>query len=613
MNKPCIMKISHWILIVCLMTGIGQSSMAQTVTVDADAAARYVLSCQKPNGAFGPSDMAYTDLAWTYPAVYALKLLDVPVPRADSCFKNGRQSWIEKAAWKNGPWYWSFFQKVDLYRLYNQPGFDEPDVAVGLPWTLNYKPRTSYRELRRYPVGEFFDLASLSQLVLSAQTLGSPIANPKIAGAFVTQRQAPSGGFVEGLDSLTKPTNEKAHLVATYEAVMILTELGIPVPNTRKCIAWLRSCQTPTGGFRWSPSASSYSNQPDVWYTWAAIRALRALGSEPANPTACLAWLNSLQNPDGGFGDRPGWPSRLYSTYYALHSAQLLAGSARRGITQKQLTQENQPLIPEGKYRIFQAAHKSPQGDSGMVDAAAAMGFNLLAVKTTEKQIDPAEGMSRMVKQARAYAKRKNYPLEIVDFPENYSHRLQWPSGQRADHVSNLLIPPDLSPSKLSTYKAAYEAGKLGLPWTAFQQQVVQPMLNLNTLFYPELDYTMTNAYQVYDAGLDGQAGYNAIPGAHFGNSDWMRHFPYKERWIGQLPIVADADAHGDIEEWREHLNEFRNLYIARDYHYSHYIDAAKNGRLVCVIRYDSGEIRYYGAPAAVAYLKKHRPEWQWW
>ena len=607
------MRINRRFLIVCLMPGMVNSLLAQTMPVDADAAARYVLSCQKPNGAFGPYDMEYTDVAWTYPAVYALKLLDVPVPRADSCFKNGQQAWIEQAPWKNGPWYWSFFQKVDLYRLFDQPGPEEQDVALGKPWKLYYKPRTSYLELRKYPDGEFFDFASLWHLVGSAQTLRSPIANLKIVEAFITARQAPGGGFEEGLDSLTQPTDEKAHLMATCEAVMTLTTLGIPVPNKEKCIAWLRSCQTPAGGFRWHPSASSSSNQPDVWYTWAAIQALRALGAEPANATACLNWVNTLQNPDGGFGDRPGWASRLYSTYYAVHSAQLLAGSARRGITKKQLPQKNLAAIPEGKYRIFQAEHKSPPGDSSMVDAAAAMGFNLLAVKITEKQIDTTEGMSQMVKQARAYAQRKGYPLEIVDFPENYSHRLQWPSGQRADHVSNFLIPPDLSAQQLSVYKLAYQAGKLGLPWAVFQRRVIQPILNLNTLFYPELDYTMTNAYQVYDDGLDGQVGYNAIPGAHFGNSDWMRHFPYKERWIGQLPVVADADAHGNIEEWRKHLNEFRNLYIAEDYAYPNYIDAAKNGRLVCVIRYESGEIRYYGAPAAVTYLKKHRPEWQWW
>ncbi|WP_373511495.1 prenyltransferase/squalene oxidase repeat-containing protein [Persicitalea sp.] len=503
---------------------------AQTVQVDADAAARYVLSCQKSNGAFGPYDMDYTDLAWTYPAVYALKLLDVPVPNADSCFKNGRQAWIEKASWKNGPWYWSFSQKVDLYRLFGQPGADEEGVAAGVPWKLHYKPRTSYRELRKYPEGEFFDLTSLWHLVGSAQTLRSPIANPEVVKAFILQRQAPGGGFVEGLDSLFTPANENAHLMATCEAVMTLTALGIPVPNKTNVIAWLHACQTSAGGFRWHPSALAHSNQPDVWYTWAAIRALEALGSKPVNPATCLDWLNTLQNPDGGFGDRPGWASRLYSTYYVLHSAQILAGSVRRGITHKQLKEGTPAVIPEGKYRIFQAEHKSPPGDSHMVDTAAAMGFNLLAVKITEKQIDTVEGVSQMVKEARAYAKRKGYPLEIVDFPENYSHRLQWPSGQPADHVSNMLIPPGLSDRELSEYKAAYAMGKKGLPWKDFKEQVIKPMLNLNTLFYPELDYSMTNAYQVYDDGLDGQAGYNAIPGAHFGNSDWMRHFPYKER-----------------------------------------------------------------------------------
>ncbi len=199
------MRGSRLHLGIGLFLGMTHGTMAQTVPVDADAAARYVLSCQKPNGAFGPYDLDYTDVAWTYPAVYALKLLDVPVPRADSCFKNGQQAWIEKAPWKNGPWYWSFFQKVDLYRLFSQSGPNEPGVAVGLPWKLYYKPRTSYLELRKYPEGEFFDLASLGQLVSSAQTLRSPIANPEVVKAFVTARQAPGGELLKN----NLPGNEK--------------------------------------------------------------------------------------------------------------------------------------------------------------------------------------------------------------------------------------------------------------------------------------------------------------------------------------------------------------------------------------------------------------------
>ena len=71
------MKIHYSILFACLAVGIARDLSAQTVSVDADAATRYILSCQKPNGAFGPYDMEYTDVAWTYPAVYALSLIHI--------------------------------------------------------------------------------------------------------------------------------------------------------------------------------------------------------------------------------------------------------------------------------------------------------------------------------------------------------------------------------------------------------------------------------------------------------------------------------------------------------------------------------------------------------
>lgn len=607
------MKLRWLSSLVVLTLQTGAIATAQTVRGDADAVVHYVLSCQKQNGAFGPLEQAYTDVAWTYPAVYTLKLLNIPVPNADSCLRNGQQAWIEKAPWKNGPWYSSFFQKTDLYRLFGKEGPLEEGIAPGKSWQLAFKPRTSYLELRNYHTGEFFDLASLWCIVGTTKHLRASVANPEAANTFISSRQTSAGGFVEGLGATTRPTEAQAHLISTHDAVMTLTTLGLPVPNKQACINWIRSCQAPDGGFRWHPTATSYSNQSDVWYTWAALQTLDALSAKPSNSTACAQWLNALQNPDGGFGDRRGWASRLYSTYYAVESLRWLTGDARQGITPKQLDRAVDKVIPEGRYHIYQAHHKSPAGGPGMVDSVVAMGLNLIGIKSTEKAISPGEGMSQAVKEAREYAARKGYKLEIVECPENYSHKISWFSGLPADHVSNFIIPPGLSNSTLTTYNTAYQAGKTGLPWTAFTEQVIRPILGLKTLFYPELDYTMANAYMVYDEGLDGHVGYNAVPGAHFGNSDWMRHFPYKERWVGQLPIIADGDAHGNIVQWRKWIDEFRNVYIATDYHYQAYIDASIQNRSVCVIRYATGEIRYYGAPAAVAYLKKHRQEWQWW
>ena len=590
---------------------------AQEVRVDAQKAVKYILSNQKANGAFGPFDKEYTDLAWTYPAVHALKLLKTPIPRADECFKNGYQAWIEKESWGNGPFYWSFYQKANLYQLYNNKDIKfEEGVNRGQEWTIKYVPRKGFIEGRKYVNGEFFDMSTLWHMLGGIILLEGKIRNPEVVKSYVIKRQAKSGGFVDLIpmeNTVPQPINTKAHIIITHDAVKILNSLNMPVPNAQACINWLRACQTPEGGFKWSPVATEYSNKPDVWYTWAAIRALKELGSEPKDVKACVNWLNSLQNTDGGFGDRVGWNSRLYSTYYAIESLQLLTGDAQKGITKKNLKAKPESVIPEGIYGIFQAHHKSPWGGSKMVDAVAAMKLNLVAVKSKEDSIDFSLGMSPEVKAAREYARQKGYPLEIIEEPENYSHRLHWGTGLEADHISNFMVPPDLSEADKKKYEAAFNLGKKGLPWPEFKEKVMQPIKDMGSLFYPELDFSMVNAYMVYDEGLDGKDGYNGVPGAHFKHNDWMRHFPYKERWEGVLPIIADGDAHGDIVKWRRELEEYRNVFIAKSYKYQDYVDASLNGRSVCVIHTPSGEVRYYGAKAAVAYLKKHQKEWQWW
>jgi hypothetical protein len=402
--------------------------------------------------------------------------------------------------------------------------------------------------------------------------------------------------------------------MVTHDAVMVLMSLGIPVPEPEKVVKWVRSCQSTDGGFRWSPVNPSGSNQSDVWYTWAALQILKQLDSGPEHPESCLLWLNSLQNSDGGFADRPGWYSRLYSTFYAVESIQLLTGDVKNGIQEKSITENHSKKIGEGIYACFSAQHKTPSGGNDMVDSIAAYKLNLIGIKTTEKEVIESEGMSKIVRDARTYAGQKGYKLEIVDCPENYAHRLEWFTGQKADHGSNMLFPPDLSGENWRKYATAYREGLKGLPWEEFKSNVIRPMLNLGTLFYPELDYTMLNAYMVYDEGLNGNTGYNAIPAAHFGNIDWVRHFPYKERWLGQLPFVADGDAHGDIIKWKPNLDMFRNVFIARSYHYADYMDASLNGRSVCVIRMpETHELRYYGKIESVEYLKKHINEWRWW
>jgi len=596
----------------------GHPAIGAGAQVDSASTVRYLLSCRKPNGAFGPIDQEHSDLAWNYPAVHALSLLDVDIPRAGDCLKNGQWAAFRQEDAHRTNLHWDLYQKTHLNLLLSPkladhdigvfPGQrrDDRRIQLGKNWTLQYKDRQA-QYYGPYAVGVFYDVPSLWYMADVLTSLDGTISNPDLAGDYIYQRQAANGGFVNSYNTIEPPGSDEAHLVITHHAVMTLKALGRTVPNAQSCIAWIRSCQSRSGGFRWSPTRTDHSNKPDVWYTWAAVRALDVLGSNPADPKACMKWLNSLQNPDGGFGDRPGWNSRIYSTYYAIHALHMLVGDARQGIARKTVSRVA-TVIPKGKYKIFQAHLKTPSvsnaSQTEMVEQMRAMHLNLIGAKTND------------VNEARAYVNERGYDLDVLACPENYPHKMLWIGAFPANHISNWIIPPEMSRQQRATFLSADRAGEMELPWSAFKRKVIAPMLEMGTLFYPELDYSMVNAYMAYDDGLDGRPGFNAfIAALGWPAWDWVRHFPYRERWVGKLPALADGDAHGDVAKWRDRLLKQRILYFAEKHNLSHFLDALKTGRSVCVIRDETvpSKIVYYGSPAAVDYATRHRAEWQWW
>ena len=579
--------------------------------VDGASAVRYLLAHQKPNGAFGPAGHEHTDLAWNYPAVHALVLLREPLPRAEDCFRNGRGAVYKLQGSHDPNRAWDIYQRASLAAVLGRPG--EAELELGGPWTLEFQDRKDHYYFKipdaklKARLAPFCDIPTLSYFVEALAAAGAAVANPETARGFLGARQVASGAFVDAYSPNGPPDEAEAHLVATAQAVFTFRALGFEVPKREACAAWIRSCQDASGGFRWSPRDPSPSNRPDVWYTWAAVRALELLGSGPADRAACVRWLNALQNPDGGFGDRPGWNSRLYSTYYAVHALHVLTGDARGAIVPKRARAKVR-VVPEGRYRIYQAHLKSPPGGADMVRAVRRMGLDLIAIKDSRPGIPSRE--------ARAAARAEGLALEVLSCPEQYAYRLRWLGGQPAHHVANYFVPLDPSPEERARLEAADRAGREGLPWREFRRRVIAPIVTLGSLFYPEVDYEMTNAYMVYDDGLEGPEGYNGvIGGLGWPVWDWIRFFPYRERWVGKHPILVDGDAHGDLAKWGERLERQRMLYLARGPELEHFLEACRAGRTVCVIRggEDRSELAFYGDPAVVAYVQARRAEWQWW
>ena len=594
---------------------------SETMQVDSGTTEDYLLSCQKENGAFGPFDQEYSDLAWNYPAVYALKLLDIDIPRSEDCLRNGLWASYRRPDAHPTDLYWDFYQKIELHlllakdlsQIHKNVNPSRKKGAVGIdidiPLELIYLDREN-KSYAPYKIGGFHDITSLWYMAGSLVHIGATFNNAVVAKKFIEKRRSANGAFVNAYGDHPQLNDSDAHIISTYHALMTMDVLKIPIPNANKSAAWIKSCQTKAGGFRWSPGSQAASNEEDVWYTWAAIRALHLLGHKPNDVEACVSWLNSLQNVDGGFGDRPGWKSRLYSTFYAVHALKVLTGNAKNAISNKRINIKQPKAIPEGKFLIFQAQFKTPtkydqtDNPADMVESIYKSGFHLIGVKAED------------VSKARAYVQSKGYPLEIVANPECYEHEILRFGGHPANHVCNWIIPPVMSTDQRLNFDAAHKAGTQKLPWSVYAQKVIAPVRKLGSLVYPEMEYSMLSAYQVYDDGLAGDAGYNAIIASlGWPSWDWVRHFPYRERWEGRLPMITDSDSHGGIKTWSDRLDRQRTLYIAKSHPLEFFLNACRENRTVCVIR--DGDVFegvvYYGSDVAVAYVKKHKKNWQWW
>lgn len=605
-------------IVVCRAAEPGDGAL---VSVGPKTVVEYVRSCRKANGAFGPLDQEYTDAAWNYPAVHALLLLGEPVADQGSILKHG----LGYPHGHAGYAHWLLYHQAMIRKLLDA---DTParGTAVELfhqGYDVNYygNPLGTSSELLFELDGRSFDEAcqrasrlgyyNLSSLyyVLAALEAGDRrVANPRPLIESIRHCQAPGGGFVDVRVENGLARDEEAHVALTFHAAAALEMLGGSVPDLAACMRFLRACQLPSGAFRYRPDDHAPGNYPDVYYTWAGVRALDLFDAKPDRVDEAIRWINELQNHDGGFGDQPGWRSRLYSTFYAIHTLTLLAGDSQRGVKPKQVARPKSETIPEGEFEIYQGLSKMPLCEAADLDRLRERKFNLLMLKSDD--YSRAEVLRRAIR-------KDAHPMDVVLCPEAYPHRTRRHGGALLHHVANVFLDPGWDAGRRANWQAANKAGARGLAWGDYQQQVIGAAQRLGSLLYPEQDFEMEYAYSAYDDGVYGAAGYNAVlAGFNWSPRDFIRVFPWRERYVDHLTPIADADAHGDLEKWSPQLDHTRYLYIAAGPLYADFLDAAAHGRVVCVIYGAEGvdsDATYYGQRGAVDYVVRHIDTWRWW
>jgi hypothetical protein len=301
---------------------VGPGLRGENAPGSSAATLRYLESLKRPDGGYAWEDQDRSHLTSTFAVIGSYKALGLEAPD---------QSHLETFIRENHP---SRIKKLEQERRV----FEYQQIQA-LAW-LGADTSSFQEKIRSWT----HPLAYLKQY----EKHGYPVFQSEL-GAFTARALLGlplddlSPDFTEYLDSRRRPNGSfnntpaadggDGHVLNTWWGLQALHALGRKKENSQPLIEWLRQCQLPNGGFTWQPNAP-FAGVDGVDYTWAAVGALKLLGTEPSNRIGSIEYLHSLANADGGFGDRPGWNSNPMATYHALDALNGLGAlqslSARR-------------------------------------------------------------------------------------------------------------------------------------------------------------------------------------------------------------------------------------------------------------------------------------------
>lgn len=412
---------------------------------------------------------------------------------------------------------------------------------------------------------------------------------------YLRARRRPDGGY----NNTPASDGGPGHVLNTWWALRALDALGhARDEGTAETIAWLRSCQLPNGGFTHAPGPT-LAGVDDAAYTWAAVRILALLGSQPADRDACVRWIASLFNEDGGAGDRPGWASRPEATYYALDA---LAALDRPSVPPARPSSRPKSAdLPDSLsvYSIQIEAH----GQGSPADAvtlAEGLKIHLWGAK------NPPKGW---VERAQGIADGRDVATRFFVANEEYGSWLRMPGLGVYSHMSDVIAPAGVD------FGRPIAAGETP-DWTAFRERRLGPLQKAGGRLVWQFGENEELVRLVLDDSLE-RGGYAAISTFHFGNPDFTNTEPFLERYRGRLPFVALQDAHGP-QPWyfADMTTGFRTLFIAKEPTWEAWLEALRLNRVAAVRRDAVSEGETWiqaGSPTVLEFIRRHEMAWRWW
>jgi len=105
-----------------------------------------------------------------------------------------------------------------------------------------------------------------------------------------------------------------SNLNSTYHAVASLSNLSYPVRSLKDTLAFVRSCEKPTGGFTVVPNTFP----PYMEHVYYGVSTLNLLGERANYPEETAKFVLKCQNPNGGFARSDLGLSTFEDTFYAV-------------------------------------------------------------------------------------------------------------------------------------------------------------------------------------------------------------------------------------------------------------------------------------------------------
>jgi len=453
-----------------------------------------------------------------------------------------------------------------------------------------------YRYLPQYEKHSYPVFEGEMTAFVGRELLGLPLTDiePEFF-AYVDVRRRMNGSF----NNTPNAKNSDGNVINTWWGLQALRAQGRLGEKRAETVAWLRECQLVNGGFTHQPKAT-VGGWDDVAYTRAAMRALKELNAEPKQQEACIGYLLSLWNEDGGFGDRPGWQSNPVATYYALDALKAMGAleEARKSTPRRTMAKAALPKDLKG-WSIQLEAHGQGSPTEAVL-VAKSLGIHLWGAKNAK---------SAWLAKAQSIAEAEKVPVTFFVANEEYGTWVDFNGFGTYSHTSDIIAP-----AGAEIGESLAKTGEVS--WEEFRERRLKPLEKGQGRLVWQFGENEALVRTLLDDSIQ-RGGFAAISTFHFGNPDFTNTSPWLMRYRGQIPFVGLQDAHGAEPWWfADTTMGFRTLFLAKEPTWAGWLNALKNN-WVAAVRKDAnseGVLKMHaGSDEVVEFLKRNELAWRWW